>query len=173
LPFFMSSIATAFNCGMTRVASVTCGYPGGGGEGGLRMPWLGWTDAQHGVSHHAGDPTKLMKYAAMNAWTVAQAKFLMDQLAAIPSASGGTLLDQTTIYYFNRHGEGNTHTNFALPNMILGGTGGYFKMGQVMSLPKTSPTQVLISLAHSMGVPVTSFGTGAYVDTSPMAGIAA
>jgi hypothetical protein len=172
LPFFMSSIAVAFNCNMTRVASVTCGFPGGGGEGGLRMPWLGWTDAQHAVSHHAFDPTKLMKYAAMNAWTVGQVKFLMDQLAAIPSA-GGTLLDQTTIYLFNRHGEGNAHTNFALPNVILGGTGGYFKTGQILSLPKTNPTGVLISLANSMGVPITTFGTGPYVANGPMAGIAA
>jgi hypothetical protein len=178
MPFFYSSMAVAFSCGMTRVASMTCCFPGGGGEGGARMPWLNvpgigsFTDAQHGVSHHAFDPIKLQKYAAMNAWWVSQVKFLMDQLAAIPAA-GGTLLDQTTIYFFNRHGEGNAHTNFGLPNMILGGTGGYFKMGQILSLPKTSPTEVLISLANSMGVQVPTFGTGAYVATSPMSGIAA
>ena len=48
-----------------------------------------------------------------------------------------------------------------------------FKTGQVLALPKTSPTKVLISIAHAMGVAVTSFGSGAYVDTSPMAGITA
>jgi hypothetical protein len=178
LPFFYSSIAIAFSCGMTRVASVTNGFPGGGGEGGLRMPWLNvpgigsFTDAQHGVSHHAFDPVKLQKYAAMNAWTMLQVKGFMDQLAATPYA-GGTLLDVTTIYFINRHGEGNAHTNFGLPGMILGGTGGYFKTGQLLQLPKTNPTQVLISLANSMGVQLPSFGTGPYVATSPMAGIAA
>jgi hypothetical protein len=171
-PFFMQSIATAFNCGMTRVASLSFGYPGGGGEGGLRMPWLGFGDAQHSVSHHGGGADKLRKYGLMNAWTVSQVKFLMDQLAAIPSPTG-TLLDDTLIYLFNRHGDGNGHTNFALPNVILGGTGGYFKTGQVLALPKTSPTQVLISIAHAMGVNLTTFGTGAYVDTAPLAGITA
>jgi hypothetical protein len=136
------------------------------------MPWLGFSDAQHSVSHHGGGADKLRKYAAMNAWTVSQVKVLMDQLAAVPSP-GGTLLDDTTIYLFNRHGDGNGHTNFALPNVILGGTGGYFKTGQVLALPKTSPTQVLISIANAMGVDVKTFGSGAFLDTTPMAGITA
>jgi hypothetical protein len=171
-PFYMQSIATAFSCGMTKVATLSFGYPGGGGEGGLRMPWLGFTDAQHSVSHNGGAAGPLMKYGQMNAWTVSQVKFLMDTLAATPTPSG-TLLDQTTIYLVNRHGDGNGHTNFALPNVILGGTGGYFKTGQVLSLPQTSPTKVLISIANAMGVDVPSFGTGAYADTNPLAGIAA
>ena len=171
-PFFMQSIATAFNCGMTRVASVTFGYPGGGGAGGLRMPWLGFSDAQHSVSHHGNGAEKLRKYGLMNAWTVSQVKLLLDELAAVP-IPGGTLLDQTTIYLFNRHGDGNGHTNFALPNVVLGGTGGYFKTGQVLALPKTSPTKVLISVANAMGVDVPSFGSGAYADNSPLAGVTA
>jgi hypothetical protein len=170
-PFFMQSIATALNCGMTRVASLSFGYPGGGGAGGLRMPWLGFSDAQHSVSHHGGAADKLRKYGLMNAWTITQVKYLLDQLAAAPTPTG-TLLDDTTIYLFNRHGDGNGHTNFALPNVILGGTGGYFKTGQVLSLPKTSPTRVLISLANAAGVDVKSFGSGAYADTAALAGIA-
>ena len=171
-PFFMQTIATAFNCGMTRVASLSFGYPGGGGAGGLRMPWLGFSDAQHSVSHHGNGAEKLRKYGLMNAWTVSQVKLLLDELAAVPTP-GGTLLDETTVYLFNRHGDGNGHTNFALPNVILGGTGGYFKTGQVLALPKTSPTKVLISIANAMGVEVPSFGSGAYVDTAALAGITA
>jgi hypothetical protein len=171
-PFFMQAIATSFACGMTKVASVTFGYPGGGGEGGLRMPWLGFTDALHAVSHHGEGADKLAKYQKMNAWIAGQVKYLMDQLAAVQTPAG-TLLDQTTIYWFNRHGDGNAHTNFALPNILLGGTGGYFKMGQVLSLDKTSPTQLLISDANAMGVNVPSFGSGAYKDTAPFTGITA
>lgn len=171
-PFFMQSIATSFACNMTKVASVTFGYPGGGGEGGLRMPWLGFTDALHSVSHHGNTADKLTKYQKMNGWIASQVKYLMDQLAAV-TVPGGTLLDQTTLYWFNRHGDGNSHTNFALPNVILGGTGGYFKTGQVLSLPATSPTKVLISIANAMGVNLPSFGSGSFKDTSPLAGITA
>jgi hypothetical protein len=173
-PFFMDMIATAFRCDMTRVAGLSFGYPGGGDAGGLRMPWLGFTDPLHFVSHHAGNATKLDKYQRMSAWIAGQIAELMDRLAAIPSASGiGTLLDETTIYWFNRHGEGNAHTNFALPNVILGGTGGYFQMGRWLQLPATNPTQVLISLANSMGVDVPSFGEEAFRGTSALSGLTA
>ncbi len=171
-PFFMQSIATAFACDLTRVASVTFGYPGGGGEGGLRMPWLGFNDALHSVSHHGDDPVKVSKYQQMNAWIAGQVKYLMDRLADIKTPTG-TLLDETTLYWYNRHGDGHTHSNFALPNVLLGGTGGYFKMGQVLSLPKTSPTKVLISIANAMGVNLPSLGSGALKDTAPLAGITA
>jgi hypothetical protein len=171
-PFFMAMIATAFQCNLTRVASVTWGYPGGGDAGGLRMPWLGFNDPLHFVSHHGGNASKLEKYAKIHAWIAGQVAGLMDRLAALPSATGtGTLLDETTIYCFNRHGDGDAHTNYCLPNYILGGTGGYFKMGRWLQLPKSNPTQVLISLANSMGVNPTSFGEGGLVADKPLPGL--
>jgi hypothetical protein len=171
-PFFMAMIATAFQCNLTRVASVTFGYPGGGDAGGLRMPWLGFSDPLHFVSHHGGNASKLDKYAKIHAWIASQVAGLMDRLAALPSATGtGTLLDETTIYCFNRHGDGDSHTNYALPNVILGGTGGHFKMGRWLQLPRTNPTQVLISLANAMGVNVSSFGESGLTATSPLAGL--
>jgi Protein of unknown function (DUF1552) len=171
-PFFNDLISASFACNITKVASVTFGYPGGGGAGGLRMPWLGFTDPLHGISHHNNDATKLDKYTKMHNWIASQVADLMTKLAAVKTATG-TLLDETTLYWFNRHGDGNGHTNFALPNVILGGCGGYFKMGRNLSLPGTSPTKVLISLATSLGVDVPSFGSGAMKDTSPLAGLTA
>jgi hypothetical protein len=168
-PFFMDMIATSFACNLTKVASVTFGYPGGGDAGGLRMPWLGFTDPLHFVSHHNNDATLLGKYQQMNQWVAGQVAGLMQRLAARPSATGtGTLLDDTTIYWFNRHGDGNGHTNYALPNIILGGTGGYFKMGRWLQLAATNPTKVLISIANAMGVELASFGESSFQDTSPL-----
>lgn len=168
-PFFMDIIATAFNCNLTKVASVTFGYPGGGDAGGLRMPWLGFTDPMHFVSHHTNNATKLDRYQRMNQWVAGQIAGLMQRLEARPSATGtGTLLDETTIYWFNRHGDGDVHDNYGLPNVILGGTGGYFKMGRWLQLPATNPTKVLISLANAMGVQVPSFGEPAFMDNAPL-----
>jgi hypothetical protein len=173
-PFFLDMIATAFRCNLTKVTSLSFGYPGGGDAGGLRMPWLGFTDPLHFVSHHGGDATKLDKYQKMTTWIASQIAGLMDRLAAMPSATGtGTILDETTIYWFNRHGDGDAHANFALPNVILGGTGGYFRMGRWLQMPRTNPTRVLISLANAMGVDVPSFGEPGLSDTSPLAGLIA
>lgn len=171
-PFYMDMITTAFKCNLTRVASVTFGYPGGGDAGGLRVPWLGFNDPLHFLSHHGGNADKLAKYAKLHAWIASQIVGLMDRLAAVPSGTGsGTLLDETTIYWFNRHGDGDTHMNTALPNIIVGGTGGYFKTGRWLQLPKTNLTQVLISLANAMGVDVPSFGEPSLSATSPLAGL--
>jgi Protein of unknown function (DUF1552) len=173
-PFFMDVVSTAFGCNLTKVASISFGYPGGGDAGGLRMPWLGFTDPMHFVSHHANDATKLEKYRQMTAWIAGQLAGLMERLQALPSQTGvGTVLDETTIYWFNRHGDGDAHTNFGRPNLIMGGTGGYFDMGRWLQLPRTNPTQVLISLANAMGVEVDSFGQDLYGDTSPLAGLSA
>jgi hypothetical protein len=171
-PFFMDMIATAFQCDLTKVASLSFGYPGGGDSGGLRMPWLGFGDPLHFVSHHGGNPEKLDKYQRMSTWVAGQIAGLMDRLAAIPSSTGtGTVLDETTIYWFNRHGDGDTHSNFALPNIILGGTGGHFAMGRWLQLPATNPTRVLVSLAHAMGVELTSFGQPELQADSPLAAL--
>jgi hypothetical protein len=171
-PFFMDMVSVAFQCNLTRVASVSFGYPGGGDAGGLRMPWLGFTDPLHFVSHHGGNASKLDKYKQMSTWIAGQIAGLMDRLAAIPSATGtGTILDETTIYWFNRHGDGDSHANFALPNVILGGTGGYFKMGRWLQMPRTNPTEVLISLANAMGVDVPTFGETGLMATSARAGL--
>jgi hypothetical protein len=173
-PFFLDMIATAFQCNLTKVTSLSFGYPGGGDAGGLRMPWLGFNDPLHFISHHAGNGDKLDKYQKMSTWVASQVAGLMDRLAAIPSATGtGTLLDETTIYWFNRHGDGDAHSNFALPNVILGGTGGYFGMGRWLQLPRTNPTQVLISLANAMGVEVASFGAEGLSATSALSGLTA
>jgi hypothetical protein len=173
-PFFMDMVATAFQCNLTKVASVSFGYPGGGDAGGLRTPWLGFTDPLHFISHHGGNATKLDNYAKMSTWIAGQIAGLMDRLSAISSASGsGTLLDETTIYWFNRHGDGDSHSNSQLPNVILGGTGGYFGMGRWLQMPKTNPTQVLISLANAMGVDVPSFGEKGLLATSPLSGLSA
>ena len=172
-PFYMDIISAAFACNISKVASVSFGFPGGGDAGGLRMPWLGFTDPMHLVSHHGTDPTKLDKYMKMSQWIATQIAYLMTQLAATPDGTGKTLLDQTTIYWFNRHGDGDAHSNTNLPNIILGGSGGYFKMGQYLQLPATNPTQVLISIANAMGVSVPSFGKDIFKATAPLAGLTA
>lgn len=171
-PFFMDIIASAFSCELTRVATVTFGYPGGGDAGGLRMPWLGFTDPLHAVSHHGGNATALDKYKQMHTWIASQIAGLMTKLAALKDSSGVSLLDQTVIYWFNRHGDGDSHSNWALPNILLGGAGGYFKMGRYLQLPTTNPTQVLVSIANALGVDVPSFGSDAYKATSGLAALA-
>jgi Protein of unknown function (DUF1552) len=170
-PFYMDLITSAFSCDLTKVATVTFGYPGGGDAGGLRMPWLGFTDPLHMVSHHGGDATRLDKYKQMHTWIAQQIAGLLDRLAAVKDSNGVSLLDQTVVYWFNRHGDGDSHSNWGLPNVLLGGVGGYFKMGRYLQLPTTNPTQVLISIANAMGVEVPTFGEAPLAANKPLSAL--
>ncbi|HEX2872485.1 MAG TPA: DUF1552 domain-containing protein [Polyangiaceae bacterium] len=170
-PFYMDLITSAFSCDLTKVATVTFGYPGGGDAGGLRMPWLGFTDPLHMISHHGGDASRLDKYKQMHTWIAKQIAGLLDRLAAVKDANGTSLLDQTVVYWFNRHGDGDSHSNWGLPNILLGGAGGYFKMGRYLQLPTTNPTQVLISIANSMGVDVPTFGEAPLAANKPLSAL--
>lgn len=170
-PFYMDLISSAFACDLTKVATVTFGYPGGGDAGGLRMPWLGFTDPLHMISHHGGDATRLDKYKQMHTWIAQQIAGLLDRLAAVKDSNGTSLLDQTVVYWFNRHGDGDSHSNWGLPNILLGGAGGYFKMGRYLQLPTTNPTQVLISIANAMGVDVPTFGEAPLAANKPLSAL--
>jgi hypothetical protein len=170
-PFFLDVLSTAFACEMCRVASITFGYPGGGSAGGLRMPWLGFSDPLHAVSHHGNQAGKKDKQTRMLRWIASQVAALMDRLAAAPFEDG-SVLDYTTIYWFNRHGDGNGHSNDRLPCILAGGSGGYFDMGRSLALGKSNVTQVLISIAHSMGVELAAFGVDEMRAEGPLAGLA-
>jgi hypothetical protein len=170
-PFFLDVLSTAFACEMCRVASITFGYPGGGSAGGLRMPWLGFSDPLHAVSHHGNQRGDMDKQTKMLRWIASQIAALMDRLAASPFEDG-SVLDYTTLYWFNRHGDGNGHSNDRLPCILAGGTGGYFDMGRSLQLGRSNVTQVLISIAHSMGVELDAFGVEELRAEGPLPGLA-
>jgi hypothetical protein len=159
---FQAITALAFACDLTRVATTTFGYPGGGGVGGLHPTWLGINDAHHGLSHHGGDPAKTGKIAMLMKWFGLQVAQQLDQLAKYPDPSGsGTLLDHTIVFWGSRHGEGNGHTNENIPCLFAGGgTEVFGQPGRFLNLPGTNWCSLLLSLAKAYGVQVDSFGLG-------------
>ena len=166
---FQDMIALAFACDLTRVASITFGYPGGGGVGGMHGTWLGFNDSHHSLSHHGNQAAKTAKLSKLMQWLGAQVARTLDQLAKYPHPDGGTVLDHTIVYWASRHGEGNGHTNENIPNLIAGGAGGYFgTMGRFLNLPGTNYCSLLLSLAHAFGIQMDSFGVGSLRATAPI-----
>jgi hypothetical protein len=173
---FQQMIALSFACDLTRVASVTFGYPGGGGAGGLRGSWLGFNDAHHSLSHHGNNGGKLDKLKKLMRWFGEQVAHTLGELERYPHPDGnGTLLDNTIVYWCSRHGEGNGHTNENLPNLIAGGAGGFFGdatmgkgTGRFLQLPGTNNCSLLLTLAWAMGVEAQTFGVGALKANQPI-----
>jgi hypothetical protein len=158
---FESMIALAFACDLTRVATVTFGYPGGGGVGGLHPVWLNINDAHHALSHHGNAPDKTGKLSMLMNWFGLQVAQTLDQLAKYQHPEGGSLLDNTLVFWGSRHGEGNGHTNENIPALLAGGANGAFgPTGRFLNLPGTNWCNLLLTLARGYGVPMDSFGYG-------------
>jgi len=151
----------AFRCDLTRV--ITFGYEHTVTH--QAHPWLGVNETYHiGITHNQpGAP-----YAAVNKWIVSQLAYLLDRLKTTTDGSGASLLDDTIVYFASEMGEGSSHDPKNLPIVIAGRGGGAITPGRLLDRPGYGNGNVLISLMHAMGVPVTSFGNGF---TKPLPGL--
>ena len=167
-------VALAFACDLTRVASISLSFEGGGSTGGLIPTWLGFNANHHGSSHHGGNATKRERFNKIIHWGATMLARLLDQLKRYAHPDGGTVYDQTVVWWMFRHGDGNAHANFGVPGIIAGGAGGYFgPMGRFLRLPDTSFTSLPFSLVNSMGLDIPAFGMNENRTTSGIAALRA
>jgi hypothetical protein len=117
----------------------------------------------------ASDITSQVRLARLN-------KYYMQYLATFAQQlSQYGLLDSTLVMTMSDVGNPSAHDCLNLPVVLLGGTNGYFKMGQHLQLPATSQNAVFVSIANAFGVPITSYGVSAKASTmaGPVPGLAA
>ncbi len=157
-------------CGFTQIST----FMWGNANSHQTYPWIGVPDDHHSLSHapfdDLEDTGKLIK---INKWTAEQVAYLLGKLKDSPSASGGSIFDNTVLLWGNELGAGNSHTYRDIPFVIAGGAGGYFKMGRSIHLSHEPHNNVLVSVANAMGLTdVTSFGIPG-VCTGPTKGLAA
>ena len=178
-------MALAMACDQNRVVTIQWGS----GAGGPIFSWLGMgaDDVNNRYNHHKLShgattdaatspnlPTDQWKSALFNIdqWYMARFKGLLDRLATY-SEPGGSVLDNSAVCYMNDLGDGLGHNWMDLPNIIAGGAGGYFKLGQYVKLTRGSGTandtdapsnMLLTMLANSVGATmpdgtrITNFG---------------
>lgn len=127
--------------------------------GQARMRWLGIEEGHHSLSHEPdknGDAQQKLK--KINIWFSQQLAYLAGKLRDTPEHNGnGNMLDHTTIVWVNELGKGNTHTLDNLPIVMVGGGAG-FKSGFHELGNKVPHNRLLMSLAHSMGHHIQTFG---------------
>jgi hypothetical protein len=162
-------VALAFACDLTRVASISLSFEGGGG---LVPTWLGFSNEHHALSHHLKDPVQRDRYNKFGTWAAGMVARMLDQLRKYPHPEGGTLYDQTLVWWMFRHGDGNAHANFGVPGILAGGAGGYFgAMGRYLALPPTEHPMLPFTMVNAMGLPLTSFGIAENMVTGPVPGL--
>ena len=85
----------------------------------------------------------------------------------------GTLLDHTLILSIHDFGDSATHNFKNLFTMLVGDAGGYLKSGRFLDLRGKAHNNVLVTVAHAMGVDVATFGDATLCDGGPLGALRA
>ena len=153
LPIFYELIALALQTDSTRVATLEIG-------GSFLPQNLGIDKSYHSLSHHGNDETSVQHLLTLETYQLEQFSKFLNRLAGIQDGDQ-TLLDSTSVLFGSGMGDGNKHTNSDLPIVLAGGG---FGRGEFRQTPDQGPGKVplcnlLLGLAHRMGVRADSFGT--------------
>ena len=161
----MDLLVNAMANDMTRIGSLQFMRS----VGQARMKWLDINEGHHSLSHepdkNQGAQEKLEK---INIWFAQQLAYLAKKLKETPeTGQAGNMLDHTTIVWVNELGKGNTHTLDDLPIVLVGGEAtnqpGFHDVGQ-----KVPHNRLLMTLAHSMGHRIQSFGEEKWSHEGPL-----
>jgi hypothetical protein len=119
---------------------------------------IGLPEAHHAMSHHSNNPEKMAEFSKLNTYHVETLAYFVKKLQAIPDGDG-TLLDHAVVLYGSGMSDGNTHNNFNVPVVVVGGRDLQLKGNRHLTYPKGTPLANLsMSLMDKFGVNVEGFG---------------
>jgi Protein of unknown function (DUF1552) len=159
---FMSDlVAAAVICGKAR--AVTMDLIDNGGGNSLTFPWLNIPSPDlHAIAHQGS--TNYTQKSQIDQWFYQQCVAeVVAKLAAAPEGNG-TVLDNTVILVANDMSEGSAHYVGNIPYVLIGGGGGFFKTGRLVTFPSQVPNNYLLTtILHAMGMTsVTGVGDPKY-----------
>jgi hypothetical protein len=137
----------AFQTDQTRVITMMMGR-----EGSMRTyPEIGVPDPHHPLTHHRGNEEWIQRVTKVNTLHMELFAGFVEKLKNTPDGDG-SLLDHSTIVYGSGLSDGNRHTHYDLP-VLLVGRGAGFQVGRHIVYPKDTPmTNLFLTLLDRMGV---------------------
>ena len=119
---------------------------------------IGLPEAHHSMSHHGNNPEKMKDFSKLNTYHMETLAYFLKKLQSTPDGDG-TLLDRTVVLYGKGMSDGNTHNNYSVPVVVVGGNENGLRGNRHLSYPKGTPLANLsLSLLDKFGVNVESFG---------------
>ena len=147
-------IAIAYQADLTRVTSYMMV-----GEGTNRTyNHIGVPDSFHPLSHHADHLDRIEKLVKIQRYHVERFAEFVGKLAETPDGEG-TLLDNSMLLYGSNMANSNVHSNYPVPNILVGGGAGAIKGGRQVDLPeKTTISNLHLTVLNKAGLELKSFG---------------
>ena len=119
---------------------------------------IGLPEAHHSMSHHGNNPEKMQDFSKLNTYHVDTLAYYLDRLQSAQDGDG-TLLDSTVVLYGSGMSDGNTHNNYSVPVVVVGGRENGLAGNRHLVYPKGTPLANLsLSLLDKFGVQVDAFG---------------
>ncbi|MBX7101310.1 MAG: DUF1552 domain-containing protein [Myxococcaceae bacterium] len=150
-------LVAAFQCDLTRVASVTVTQ----NQSFLNMFKLtGQRSDVHALSHYISGPPSTTAMAKAQGWHYGHFARLVSLLRDAKDATGASLLASSALAFVNEGGHGpadfggaagGAHSSENMVALIAGGAGG-LRQGEHVPAPGKHPAQVLLTLMQAVGV---------------------
>jgi hypothetical protein len=137
----------AFQTDSTRVASMLLGHDGDNRS----LPEVGIAEGHHDLSHHFNSEEKIKKLTEIDLWYATQFARFLQKLESTKDVDGQSLLHNSMILYGSGNADGNRHTHSNLPLILAGKGGGTLKPGRYVKHGSKPMSNLLLSLAHTMG----------------------
>ena len=123
---------------------------------GRTYPNIGVPEGHHTVSHHQLNPHNIEQYTKINIHQVSLFSKLIDRMHNTPDGDG-SLLDHSIMMYGTGMGDGDHHTPYNLPVILVGGGSGKMKGGRHIKYAMHTPFMNLgLTLLDKVGVQVDS-----------------
>ena len=123
---------------------------------GRTYPHIGVPEGHHTVSHHQLNPHNIEQYTKINIHQVSLFSKLIDRMHNTPDGDG-SLLDHSIMMYGTGMGDGDHHTPYDLPVILVGGGSGQMKGGRHIRYAMHTPFMNLgLTLLGKVGVQVDS-----------------
>lgn len=147
-------IALAFQCGVTRVATLMLAEA----ESEYGFPSIpGMDGGHHSVSHHGGDAGNLAALERIDQFYAGNVAYLAGKLKAMQEAAG-SVLDQTIIFHGSEVSDGDSHSYDDMPIVLVGGQALGFPSGRHVRSNGRPLADLHLGIMQTLGVMRPSHG---------------
>jgi uncharacterized protein DUF1552 len=144
----------AFKTDITRVSTLMLSRD----LSGAVFPASGVPDGYHAISHHQENPTRMERYAKLNAYHMSVVSRFVAKLAGADDGDG-KLLDHMLMLYGSPMSNSNAHDHYPLPVVVFGHAADRYEGDRhVMAKPRTPMANLFMSIAAKEGIELDSFG---------------
>jgi Protein of unknown function (DUF1552) len=144
----------AFKTDITRIATLMLSRD----LSGAVYPESGVPDGYHAISHHQDNPTRMERYAKLNAYHMSIVARFVEKLESTPDGEG-SLLDHSLMLYGSPMSNSNAHDHYPLPVLLFGHAAGRFEGNRhVLADVRTPMANLFMSIATKQDIELPSFG---------------